>query len=78
MFNKKRGSVLYYALGIAGAVIMAAGTGTYFFVTRKNTKRTREMTAQAKRVIHRATPKRSKTANSKTTNHHTNNHSASR
>jgi hypothetical protein len=72
MFNKKRGSVLYYALGIAGAVIVAAGTGTYLFITQRKTKRTRDMAAQAKRVVHRAT------ATTKRTAKHTNHHPASR
>ena len=76
MFNKKRGSVLYYALGVAGAVIVAAGTGTYLLFTQRKTKRTRDIAAQAKRVVHRATAaKRTPKAH---TNHHTNHHSASR
>lgn len=69
MFNKKRGGALYWALGIAGAVVMAAaGTGTWFFTRGKN-KRTRDMTAQAKRVITRMAAKR-KQSGAKHTNHH--------
>lgn len=76
MFNKKRAPLLYWALGIAGAVVAAAGTGTWLFVTRSRNKR--EVTAHAKRVI--ATHKRKPTTSHAKTNHakanHVNGHNA--
>jgi hypothetical protein len=76
MFNKKRGSFLYWALGVAGAALAAAGTGTWLFVARGRNKR--QVSAHAKRVIARATKTRKPTAHAKTnhakTNHVTNGH----
>ncbi|HEY2369887.1 MAG TPA: hypothetical protein VGH87_25985, partial [Polyangiaceae bacterium] len=71
MFDKKRAPLLYWALGIAGAVVAAAGTGTWLFVTRGRNKR--EVAAHAKRVIARATNKRKPAATTvhAKTNHHT-------
>ncbi len=68
MFNKKRTPLLIWALGIAGAVVAAAGTGTWLFAFRGRNKR--EVAAHAKRVIARATNKRKPT----TTNHAKTNH----
>jgi uncharacterized protein (UPF0333 family) len=77
MFNKKSGSTLYYALGIAGAVVMAAGAGTWFLVAGRN-KRARAMATQAKRVIHRATTSNHKKNHSNHSNHHATHHPATR
>ena len=67
MFNKKRAPLLYWALGIAGAVVAAAGTGTWLFVARGRNKR--EVAAHAKRVIARATHKRKPTTSHAKSNH---------
>jgi len=67
MFNKKRAPLLYWALGIAGAVVAAASTGTWLFVARGRNKR--QVAAQAKRVIAKATHKRP--IHHAKTNHHT-------
>jgi hypothetical protein len=75
MFNKKRTPLLYWALGIAGAVITAAGTGTWLFMARGRNKR--EVTAHARRVIARATKAHKPTTHAKAnhakTNHHAKN-----
>ena len=81
MFNKKRAPILYWALGIAGAVVAAAGTGTWLFVARGRNKR--QVTAHAKRVIARAAKTRKPTmthakANHAKTNHATNGHAHTR
>jgi hypothetical protein len=72
MFNKKRTPLLLWALGIAGAVVAAAGTGTWLFVARG--RNGRQVAAHAKRVIARATKKPS-TSHAKT-NHARTNHSS--
>lgn len=59
MFNKKRTPLLYWALGIAGAVVAAAGTGTWLFVARGRNKR--EVKEHAKRVIAHTKPRHAKT-----------------
>jgi hypothetical protein len=70
MFNKKRAPLLYWALGIAGAVITAAGTGTWLFLSRGRNKR--DVAAHAKRVI--AKTRKTTTSHAKATHAKTNHH----
>ena len=77
MFNKQRAPLLLWALGIAGAVIAAAGTGTWLFITRGRNKH--EATTHTKRVATRVATKR-KPATTKTyaRTNHTAHHAATR
>ncbi|HEX4513453.1 MAG TPA: hypothetical protein VH054_07950 [Polyangiaceae bacterium] len=72
IFDKKRAPLLYWALGIAGAVLAAAGTGTWLFAVRGRSKR--GVAAHAKRVITRATNKHKPTTTHAKTNHAKTNH----
>ena len=85
MFKNNRGNTLYWALGIAGAVVAAAGTGTYVLMARSKNKKTRQMAAQAKRIVRSAkkkvvAPVHAKHTNghAKHTNHVTNGHAHAR
>jgi hypothetical protein len=75
MFNSKRAPLLYWAFGIAGAVVAAAGAGTWLFIRGRNRH---DAATHAKRVIARATKTRKPTAAHAKTNHSGTHHAHAR